>query len=132
MEVKYYNLKSIADAVGINLKKQEIRIIEVKATKKDFLRDKKLFNINQSYYMHCHYFYILCPENEIQLDEIPKQYGVLWANSKNEIIVKRKPTKYKGKLKTRFETSLKRTIRSATNTLVFKFATNMITKLDNK
>ena len=41
-EVKYKNIRSVADAVGINIKRKEVRIIEVKATKADYIRDEKL------------------------------------------------------------------------------------------
>lgn len=121
VEVKYKNMKSIADVVGLNLKRTEIRIIEAKATKADYIRDKKLIDIDQSYYKHCHYFYIICPENVIQLDEIPKEYGVLWVDSNDEVIVKRNPTKYTGRLKTQFQTSLKNSIRSLTNNYIYKY-----------
>lgn len=122
IEAKYNNIKSIADVCGINLKREEVRIIECKATKEDFLRDKKLMDINQSYYKHCHYFYILCPENIIQINDIPKEYGLLWANDKDEIIIKKNPIKYTGRLKTLFKTSLKNITRAATNTLLYYFS----------
>lgn len=122
VEVKYKNIRSIADAVGLNLKRSEVRIIEAKATRSDYIRDKKLMDLEQSYYKHCHYFYIICPENVIQLDEIPKEYGVLWVDNNNEVIVKRNPTKYTGRLKTQFSTSLKNAIRSLTNNYIYKYA----------
>jgi len=120
-EVKYRNLRSIADVGGINLKRQEVRIIECKASKQDFIRDKKLMSIEKSYYKHCHYFYILCPENIIQINDIPNEYGLLWLNDKDKIIVKQKPIKYVGKLKTLFNTSLKNMCRAQTNTLLYYF-----------
>ena len=46
-EVKFKNIKSVADVVAINIKREEIRIFEAKATKADFLRDKKLKNIDE-------------------------------------------------------------------------------------
>lgn len=120
-EVKYKNMKSIADVVGINLKKKEVRIIECKASKEDYIRDTKLMNIEQSYYKHCNYFYILCPENVLTLSDVPTEYGLLWLNSKNEIIVKRSPKKYNDKFKTQFATSLKRCCRALTNNMVYKY-----------
>lgn len=121
-EVKYKNMRSIADVVGINIKRKEIRIIEAKATKADYLRDKKLLNLDESYYKHCNYFYILCPIDVLQLEDVPKEYGLLWANlDTNEIIVKRSPKKYSGRLKTMFNTSLKHCIKSITNDLLFHY-----------
>lgn len=121
-EVKFKNMRSIADAVGINLKRKEIRIIEVKATKADYDRDKKLLNLDESYYKHCNYFYIMCPMGIIQLQDVPSEYGLLWVNlDTNEIIVKRSPKKYTGRLKTMFNTSLKYTIKAITNDLLFHY-----------
>lgn len=118
-EVKYRNIRSIADAVGINFKRKEVRIIEVKATKADYIRDKKLMDIEKSYYKHCHYFYIMCPDNIIQPEDVPKEYGLLWVNEANEVTVKRNPKKYTGRLKTMFDTSLKNTCRSLTNNVIY-------------
>lgn len=121
VEAKYRNLHSIADVAGINLKREEVRIMECKATMQDFKRDKKLFDIDKSYYKHCHYFYIMCPENIIQINDIPKEYGLLWVNDKDEVIVKQSPIKYKGRLKTMYKTSLKNISRAITNTLLYYF-----------
>ena len=121
-EVKYRNMKSIADVVGLNIKRKEVRIIEVKATKADYVRDKKLLDIDASYYKHCHYFYIMCPDNVIQLNDVPKEYGLLWVNLEtNDITVVRNPKKYTGRLKTLFDTSLKNSVKANTNDLLFHF-----------
>lgn len=120
-EVKYKNINSIADVVGINLKRKEVRIIECKASIEDYIRDTKLMDIEKSYYKHCNYFYILCPENVIQLKDVPKEYGLLWLDSKDQIIVKRSPKKYNDKFKTQFNTSLKRCCRALTNNMVYKY-----------
>lgn len=120
-EVKYKNMRSIADVVGINYKRKEVRIIECKASREDYFRDKKLMDLTQSYYMHCQYFYILCPENILNINDVPKEYGLLWLMPNNEIIVKRNPTKYTGKTKTQLQTSIKRCSRSLTNNMVYKY-----------
>ena len=121
-EVKFKNIKSVADVVAINIKREEIRIFEAKATKADFLRDKKLKNIDESYYRHCHYFYIICPENIINIEDIPKEYGLLWANIEtNEVIIKQKPKKNTGRLKTMFKTTFRNTIKSVTNDLYYHY-----------
>ena len=119
-ECKFRNLRSIADVVGINLKREEVRIIECKATKEDFTRDTKLINVDKSYYKHCHYFYIFCPEGVIDLKDIPKEYGVLYLDSYDQIIIARMPKKYTGRLKTQFKTSLKNSCRANTNKIVFQ------------
>lgn len=120
-EVKYKNIRSIADVVGINYKRKEVRIIECKASREDYFRDKKLMQLSESYYMHCQYFYILCPENILNVNDVPKEYGLLWLMPNNEIEVKRNPTKYTGKTKTQLQTSIKRCSRSLTNNMVYKY-----------
>lgn len=121
-EVKYKNMRSIADVVGLNIKRKEVRVIEVKASKADYTRDKKLLDPDLSYYKHCHYFYIMCPEDIIQLTDVPKEYGLLWVNLEtNQITIKRNPTKYTGRLKTLFDTSLKNAVKANTNDLLFHF-----------
>jgi hypothetical protein len=122
-EVKYKNMRSVADVVGINLKRKEVRVIEVKASKADYVRDKKLLELDYSYYKHCNYFYIMCPVDIIQLDDVPKEYGLLWVDfdNDNEIIVKRNPKKYTGRLKTMFDTSLKNAVKANTNDLLFHY-----------
>ncbi|MFW6007904.1 MAG: MmcB family DNA repair protein [archaeon] len=118
-EVKFWNARSVADAVGINLKRKEIRVIEVKASYSDFKRDDKLFKEKSSYYNHAHYAYIMCPTDIIPKEEIPKGYGLLYVDEYDNIIVEKNPTKNKGRLKTRFNTTLKRTARSLTNTFLY-------------
>jgi len=121
VEAKYKNLRSVADVAGINLKREEVRIIECKATYQDFKRDTKLLDIEKSYYKHCHYFYILCLENVITIDDIPKEYGLLYLYDNDTIQVIQKPMKYNGRLKTLYKTSLKNIARACTNTLLYYF-----------
>jgi len=118
-EVKFRNIHCIADAVGINLKRKEIRIIEAKATRNDYFRDQKLFKQQTSYFHHAHYSYILCPEELIHIHEIPFGYGLLWMNAQNEIQVKKNPLKNTEKLKTTFQTTLKRSVRRLSNDLLY-------------
>lgn len=118
-EVKFWNAKSVADAVGINLKRKEVRIIECKSSYNDFKRDDKLFKEKSSYYNHAHYSYIMCPTNIIPADELPYGYGLLYVDEYDNVEVIKNPIKNKGRLKTRFNTSLKRTARSLTNTYLF-------------
>jgi hypothetical protein len=118
-EVKFKNINCIADAVGINLKRKEIRIIECKATREDFFRDKKLFDEKTTYHKHAHYVYILCPNNLIQADEIPSGYGLLYQNGDSISVIK-KPVKNNGGLKTRYDTTLKRSVRRLTNKVIYQ------------
>lgn len=119
-EVKFHNIRCIADAVGINLKRKEIRIIEAKATREDYFRDVKLFDEKTTYFKHAHYVYIMTPENLIEPHELPPGYGLLWVNQDKEVSVAKKPTKNKETLKTRFETTLKRTVRRLSNALLYQ------------
>lgn len=119
-EVRFRNIRSIADVCALNLKRKEVRIIEVKASKADYKRDKKLFDITKSYFLHCNYFYIMCPCGVILKDEVPKEYGLLYVDKNNNVEVIRNPKKNKT-LKTRFDTALKNCVRSITNDLIFKF-----------
>ncbi len=121
VEAKYKNLKSIADVAGINLKREEVRIIECKATYQDFKRDTKLLDIEKSYYKHCHYFYIFCPEDVIKLTDIPVEYGLLYLTETDEVKVIRNARKYTGRLKTMYKISLKNIARTCTNTLLYYF-----------
>ena len=121
-EVKYKNMRSVADVVGINLKRKEVRILEAKATRADYMRDKKLMDLDKSYYKHCNYFYIICPKDVLQLDDVPKEYGLLWVDLDTlEIEIKRNPRKYTGRLKTLFNTSLKNCVKTITNDLLFHY-----------
>jgi len=119
-EVKFNNIRCIADAVGVNLKRKEIRIIEVKVTREDFFRDKKLFAEKHSYFNHAHYSYILCPHELIQPHEVPSGHGLLWIDDQRVITVIKKPTKNTKPLKTRFETTLKRSVRRLSNSLLYE------------
>lgn len=119
-EVEFNNAWSVADCVGLNLKRREVRVIEVKATKSDFLRDKKLFGDKTSYFYHAHYSYIMCPTDVIQADEIPHGYGLLWVDEYDNIEVVKKPIKNTARLKTLFDTTLKRTCRRLTNDMLFR------------
>ena len=118
-EVEFYNSYSVADAVGLNLKRKEVRVVEVKSTKSDFIRDKKLFNDKTSYFYHAHYSYIMCPKNIIQPEDLPYGYGLLWVDEYDNIEVAKKPIKNNARLKTLFGTTLKRSCRSLTNTYLF-------------
>jgi len=119
-EVDFYNAYSIADVVGVNLKRQEIRVIECKSSRADFLRDKKLYGTQTSYFLHAHYSYIMCPVGIISKEEIPDGYGLLYVDEWDNIMTVKNPRKNTGRLKTLFATTLKRTCRALTNQTLFK------------
>jgi hypothetical protein len=120
LETKFRNLRSISDACGLNMKRKEVRVIEVKATREDYLRDKKLLKLETSYFPHCHYFYIMCPTNVIDKTEVVDGIGLIYVDENDKMTIVKKPKKNKT-LKTRFETTLKNSVRSITNDLVFKY-----------
>lgn len=141
-EVEFNNAWSVADAVGLNLKRREVRVIEVKATKGDFTRDTKLFGDKTSYFYHAHYSYIMCPENIIKPEEVPYGYGLIWVDENDVCNIVKNPIKNTARLKTLFDTTLKRTARSLTNTYLYheenkenkdetagKFSRNAVVKL---
>lgn len=141
-EVEFANSYSVADAVGLNLKRREVRVIEVKATKGDFTRDTKLFGDKTSYFYHAHYSYIMCPENVIKPEEVPYGYGLIWVDENDVCNMVKNPIKNTARLKTLFDTTLKRTARSLTNTYLYheenkenkdetagKFSRNAVVKL---
>jgi hypothetical protein len=118
-EVKFNNIRCIADVVGINFKRKEVRVIEIKATRNDFFRDKKLFEEKTTYFYHSNYCYIMCPANTINIDEIPYGYGLLWVDENDNVVFLKKPIKNKNKLKTMFDTTLKNTTKKLTNLFLF-------------
>ena len=120
VETKFRNLRSVADVCGMNLKRKEVRIVEVKASLKDYKRDKKLFQLDKSYYPHCNYFYIMCPKDVIPKELVLKEIGLLYVDENNKIEIVQKPTR-NTKLKTRFDTTLKNSCRSITNDLIYKY-----------
>lgn len=119
-EVDFYNIKCVADVVGINYKRKEVRIIEIKSSKKDLIRDKKLFNEETSYFYHSHYVYIMCPKEVIKIEDIPKGYGLIWVDENEKIKVIKKPIKNKSRLKTMFETTLRISTKKLTNIFLFQ------------
>ncbi|PRO64809.1 MmcB family DNA repair protein [Alkalicoccus urumqiensis] len=124
-EVKLFikRKKRTADAVGINMKRKEVRIIEVKTSRSDFLRDDVLFDKN-GYHTACHYAYLLTPEGMLQKDELPAGYGLLEADISGEITVVRSPVKNKA-ASLKLETLIKRTGRAATNAYLFQEETRL-------
>lgn len=119
-EVRLYvrRKKMKADALGINMKRKEARVIEVKATRSDFLRDDILHS-ECGYYAIADYAYIMTPTNLLAVEELPKGYGLLEVDEYDNITVKRKPVRNPKRTLT-LETLIKRTGRAATNAVLFQ------------
>jgi len=66
-------------------------VIECKTSRSDFLRDKKKPCKNLIYKGMGNYRYYLCPENIIQIDDVPKIWGLIWVVEKKFILRKQAP-----------------------------------------
>lgn len=119
-EVDFYRIRSVADAVGLNLKRREVRVVEVKATKGDLLRDKKLFDDGTSYLPHVQYAYVMCPTGVIQPHEVPNGYGLLWVDEYDNVKTVKRPVKNTVKPKTPFDVILRATVRTLSNNLLYR------------
>ncbi|NJP38935.1 hypothetical protein [Alkalicoccus luteus] len=124
-EVKFMvkRRKRTADAVGINMKRKESRIIEVKATRSDFLRDDILRD-ELGYEAVATYAYLLTPTGLLAKEEVPTRYGLLEIDEYDRITVIKRPTKNKSP-KLKLETLIKRTGRAATNAFLFQQETKL-------
>ncbi|MFC0472387.1 hypothetical protein ACFFHM_18335 [Halalkalibacter kiskunsagensis] len=107
-----------ADALGINLKRKEARIIEVKATRADFLRDEVLHS-EYGYHNVADYSYLMTPVGLLAAEEIPKGYGLLEIDEYDTITVKKKPVRNPKPIVS-LDTLIKRTGRAATNAVLFQ------------
>ena len=110
----------IADCCGLQFKRKECRILEAKQDWNDMRRDKKLFDLNKSYYPECHYFYIICPENVIPIDKVIDKIGLIYVKENDDYYIVKKPVKNTNKLKTLFETSLKHAVHRLSNEVYYK------------
>lgn len=119
-EVKlYFRRKKLkADALGINLKRKESRIIEVKASRNDFLRDEVL-HASYGYHAIADYAYLMTPVGLLTADEIPKGYGLLEVDEYDTITVRKNPVRNPKPIVT-LDTLVKRTARAATNAVLFQ------------
>jgi ribosomal protein S27E len=111
----------IADALGLNYKRKEVRVVECKATKQDYVRDKKLlWNSKYNYYSESHYFYIMCPTDIIPKELVAPGVGLIYVNANDEYEIVKKPVKNTARLKTLFETTLRKAIKRISNELFYK------------
>jgi hypothetical protein len=120
-EVKLFvkRKKLIADAVGVNLKRKEVRFIEVKVSKQDLKRDVLLSDPSFGYHHLGTYAYIMSPLGVLEDADIPAGYGWLVVDENDVITVIKNPKKNTTP-KLRFDTILKRTCRALTNCYLFK------------
>ena len=65
--------------------------IEVKVSRSDFLADKKKFHRQYPKEDIGQYRSYLCPENLIKSTEIPENWGLLWVDENNRILVIKQP-----------------------------------------
>ncbi|WP_096200681.1 hypothetical protein [Bacillus sp. FJAT-45350] len=119
-EVKLFvrRKKLKADSLGINLKRKESRIIEVKVSRSDFLRDDVL-HAPYGYHAIADYAYLMTPVNLLKNEEVPKGYGLLEIDEFDNIKVKKNPTRNPKPIMT-LDTLIKRTGRAATNAVLFQ------------
>ncbi|PYZ97701.1 hypothetical protein CR205_03655 [Alteribacter lacisalsi] len=119
-EVKLYarRKKLKADAVGINIKRKETRIVEVKVSRADFLRDEVLHS-PYGYHAIADYAYLMTPAGLIDPEELPEGYGLLELDDYDNVKVRKNPRKNPKPI-LRLETVMKRTAQAATNAVLFK------------
>lgn len=72
-EIGPYRMSVRFDVLGINRHKREIRIVEVKSCRRDFVSDKKW----QSYLPYCTHFAFAVPKGVISLEELPPGIGLI-------------------------------------------------------
>jgi hypothetical protein len=66
-------------------------LVEAKASRADFLRDKKkMFRKNPEQGMGLYRFYI-CPTGLIRVEDLPEKWGLLYVNEKGRVIVVHNP-----------------------------------------
>ncbi|MBM7096038.1 hypothetical protein JSY36_09750 [Bacillus sp. H-16] len=114
--VKRKKLK--ADALGINIRRQESRIIEVKVSRSDFLRDEVL-RMPYGYHEIADYAYIMTPAGLLVPDEVPPGYGLLEIDEFDNVAVRKNPVRNPNPV-VDLEILTKRTARAATNAVLFK------------
>ena len=108
------------DVCGLNFKRKEVRIVECKQSLQDYIRDKKLFDLQTSYYPECHYFYIICPENVIPVEKVVDGIGLIYVKPNDEYYIVKKPVKNKSRLKTLFDSTLKRAVHRLSNEVYYR------------
>ena len=109
-----------ADALGLNMKRKEIRIVECKQDINDFRKGKIKLNQNTGYIQYCHYLYIICPEGLIKPTDVDINIGLIYAKADDSLEVIKKPIKNTSRLKSYFETILKNTVHRLSNEVFYQ------------
>ncbi len=78
------------DAAIVETKKRWVRGFEIKVTRADFLRDEKW----QNYSEFVSSLSLICPEELIQPEEIPKPFGLVWVDESNGVTWKKRPKRF--------------------------------------
>lgn len=83
------NYGEIADAIGFKHSGADAGsvVIEVKVSRADFLRDKKKNHRIDTASAMGDWRYYLCPEGLISVDELPEQWGLIYASNKGRLRV---------------------------------------------
>lgn len=73
-------------------------LIEVKVSRKDFLRDKNK-NFKKSLDLGMgEYKYYICPKGLIKESDLPENWGLIWVDSNKNIMIKKKSDKHNANL----------------------------------
>ena len=112
--------KLIADALGLNFKRREIRIVEIKQTLADYKKGKSKISMKSGYYLYAHYFYVMCPRDIIPIDLVDPGIGLIYVNDDDTYEIVKKPFKNTKRLKALFDTTLKNAIHRLSNELYYK------------
>lgn len=87
-EVKAGYSGEIVDALGFRTGDgMETVLVEAKTSRSDFLADAKKPHRNGMAAGTGNYRYYLCPEGLIELDEVPKGWGLIWVGRRNAVEV---------------------------------------------
>ena len=90
---KYYLMDFWATEFGYD---KDLIGYEIKASRQDFMRDKKWEN----YLPFCHSFYFVCPIGLIHPDELPEDVGLIYYKTeKNALRIKKQAVRRKCQIK---------------------------------
>jgi len=74
-------------------------LIEAKASRNDFLSDKKKFFRKNSYMGMGNYRFYACPTNMISKEELPEKWGLIYVSDKGRCTIIVKPEKQEANIK---------------------------------
>lgn len=75
------------DAAVIDVRRRHVRGFEIKVSKEDYLRDKKW----QLYSSFCSSLSIVCPAELLQVEDVSKPFGLIWAYEDGRLVYQRFP-----------------------------------------